>query len=86
MRCYICNRETDNFSKGPDGRYISICSSCKSIIRDTARKNYEDVERQDFIDAKLASMSSLEFIKFLDRRTKKCHSKKSSKPLETNTD
>ena len=80
MRCYICNRETDNFKKQPDGKYISICSHCSSIIRDTARKDYEDVMEQDFIDAKLASMSSMEFIKFLDRRSK-CHSKKSSKSL-----
>lgn len=84
MRCYICNRETDNFGRGPDGKFVSICSSCKSIIRDTARKNYEDIEQQDFIDARLASMSSMEFIKFLDRRNK-CHSKKSLKSLQKNT-
>lgn len=85
MRCYICNRETDNFSKGPDGKYVSICSECRSIIRDNARKNYEDVERQDFIDARLASMSSLEFIKFIERKSK-CHSKKSLKGSQNNTD
>ena len=78
MRCYICGAETNNFSKQPDGSWASICNHCKGIIKDTARKNYEDVERQDFIDAKLASMSSMEFIKFLDRRTK-CHSKKNLK-------
>lgn len=81
MKCYICGKETNNFSKQPDGRWISICNNCKGIIKDTARKNYEDIEEQDFIDAKLASMSSMEFIKFLDRRTK-CLSKKSSKSLE----
>ena len=51
MRCYICNRETENFSRGPDGKFVSICSSCKSIIRDNSRKNYEDIDKQDFIDS-----------------------------------
>lgn len=77
MRCYICNRETDDFHKDPDGKWRSICSNCKSIIKDAARKNYEDVDEDDFIDSKLASMSSLEFIKFVNRRSK-CHSKKNS--------
>lgn len=78
MKCYICGRETNNFSKRPDGKWESICSNCRNIIRDTARTNYEDIEKQDFIDARLASMSSMEFIKFLDRRIK-CHSKKNLK-------
>ena len=84
MRCCICDRETNDFHKEPNGKWVSICSNCRSIIRDTARKNYEDVERQDFIDARLASMSSLEFIRFLERKTK-CHSKKSSKSSVKNT-
>lgn len=75
MKCYICGRETNNFSKQPDGKWASICSICRNIIRDTARKNYEDVEEQDFIDARLCEMSSLEFIKFVERNSK-CHSKK----------
>lgn len=85
MRCCICDRETNDFHKEPNGKWVSICSNCKSIIKDTARKNYEDIDEQDFIDAKLASMSSLEFIKFVDRRAK-CHSKKNLKSLVTNTD
>lgn len=84
MRCYICNRETDNFQKQPDGKYVSICSHCSNIIRDTKRKNYEDIDEQDLVDSKLASMSSFEFIKFINRRTK-CHSKKSLKPLQKST-
>lgn len=85
MRCCICDRETNDFHKEPNGKWVSICNNCKSIIKDTARKNYEDIDEQDFIDAKLASMSSLEFIKFVDRRTR-CHSKKNLKSLVTNTD
>lgn len=85
MRCYICNKETDNFSKQSDGKWASICSECRSIIRDTSRKNYEDIEMQDFIDAKLNSMSSLDFLRFVDRRVK-CHSKKNLKHLQNVTE
>lgn len=84
MRCYICNRETDNFSRGPDGKFVSICSSCKSIIRDNTRKNYEDIDKQDFIDSKLCAMSSMDFLRFVERKSK-CHSKKSLKSLQKNT-
>lgn len=85
MRCYICNRETDNFSKQPDGKWLSICSNCKNIIRDTKRRNYEDIDERDFVDLQLASISFIDFIRFLDRRIK-CHSKKNSKTLQTKTD
>ena len=85
MRCYICNRETEDFHKDPNGKWVSICPKCRNIIRDTQRTNYEDVEMQDFVDARLASMSSFEFIKFINKRTK-CHSKKNLKSLEKSTD
>lgn len=71
MKCYICDCETNNFSKQPDGTWASICSKCRSVIKDTARKNYEDIEEQDFVDARLASMSSIDFIRFLDKNSKK---------------
>lgn len=84
MRCYICNRETDNFSRGPDGKFVSICSTCKSIIRDNSGKNYEDLDKQDFIDSKLCAMSSMDFLRFVERKTK-CPSKKSLKNSQKNT-
>ena len=84
MKCYICGTETNNFSKQPDGKWASVCSNCQKIIKDTARKNYEDVERQDFIDAKLCQMSSMDFIRFVERKSK-CHSKKNLKSLQKNS-
>lgn len=85
MRCDICGAETNNYDRQPDGSYAILCSNCKKIIKDTARKNYEDIERQDFVDAKLCQMSSMDFIRFVERKSK-CHSKKSLKSLPKATD
>lgn len=69
MRCYCCDKETDNLRRDPDGTFISICSTCSKIIRDCNRL-YEDID-EDELDLKLAKMSSYEFIKELDKQCKK---------------
>ena len=35
MRCQICNRETNNWSKNKQtGKYESICGSCRRAVAD----------------------------------------------------
>lgn len=50
MKCQICNKETDNWSRNPKtGEYESICNTCKRIIR-TTTYYYTDFE-EDVINA-----------------------------------
>lgn len=46
MRCQICNRETNNWQKDKDGHYVSICSRCRTIVRETANI-YQDFDEDD---------------------------------------
>lgn len=49
MRCQICNRETNNWSKNKKtGEYESICSSCRRSILD-CNSLYTDFD-EDLID------------------------------------
>lgn len=63
MRCYICNKETDNFRKDYDGRYVSICTECRRIIRDMVA-TYEDVE-DDVLEIE---QPSIDIIESIDRK------------------
>ena len=59
MHCYICDRETNNFRKDPDSKYVSICNVCRAAINDYNRR-YLDVDDEDI---KLLKMSNEDFIK-----------------------
>lgn len=49
MRCQICNRETNNWSKNKKtGEYESICSNCRRSILD-CNSLYTDFD-EDLID------------------------------------
>lgn len=63
MRCYICNKETNNFRKDPDGKYVSICPTCRGIINDYNRR-YLDADEDDI---KLLKMTGLDFIKSMEK-------------------
>lgn len=67
MHCYICDRETNNLRRDPDGKLVSICHTCLEAIRDCNRK-YEDINEEDL---KLSKMSGLELIKYIERKDKK---------------
>jgi len=60
MRCYICDRETTDFHKEPDGRWISLCPKCKK-----KPKLYHDVNEEE-CDMALLRMSPLDLIKEID--------------------
>lgn len=57
MRCYICNRETDNLRKDPDGKMVSICTVCNCAIND-CKYVYQDITDEDI---KILKMSSKDF-------------------------
>lgn len=59
MKCYICNRETSSFRRDPDGKYVSICSVCRSIINEH-KYVYEDITDEDI---KILKMTSKDFDK-----------------------
>lgn len=62
MKCQICNRDTDNWSKNPrTGKYESICNTCKNIIR-TTTYYYTDFE-EDVINLIDDEDSLLELLK-----------------------
>lgn len=46
MRCYICNKETDNIDIEPDGKLVSICLQCLKDVKE-CNKRYEDIEESD---------------------------------------
>ena len=66
MRCYICNRETDNLKRDPDGRLVSICSVCRKFIYDCNRL-YQDITDDD---VKLLKMTKKDFIKAMKEEKK----------------
>lgn len=68
MHCYICDRETNNFRRDPDGKYVSICSVCRKEIRD-CNKLYKDIDEEE-LDLKIASMSPIELIEYIDKDQK----------------
>lgn len=68
MRCYICNKETNNFEKDPDGKWVSICSQCRGQVYETKRI-YKDIDEDDI---KVLKMSARDFEKEIEydcRRT-----------------
>lgn len=67
MRCYICNRETDNLRRDPDGKLVSICSVCRKYIYDCNRL-YEDITDEDI---QLLKMTKKDFIKECKHVSKK---------------
>lgn len=61
MRCQICNRETDNYSLNKlTGKYESICSRCRVVIRDT-NSYYQSFNNCDSLD----EMPKEEFLDYL---------------------
>lgn len=62
MRCYICNRETDNLRRDPDGKMTPICTVCYRFIND-CKYTYQDITDEDI---KILKMSSKDF----DRQSK----------------
>lgn len=50
MRCQICNKETNNWTKNKHtGQYESICGECRRAILE-ASWFYEDVDEQELSD------------------------------------
>lgn len=68
MHCYICDRETTNFRKDPDGTFVCICSSCRKAIND-CNKIYKDIYEDD-VYVKASSMSDVELIEYIDKSIK----------------
>lgn len=64
MHCYICDRETNNLRRDPDGKLVSICSSCRAAIND-CNKLYKDIYEDD-VYVKASSMSDVELIEYID--------------------
>jgi NMD protein affecting ribosome stability and mRNA decay len=67
MRCYICNKETNNFEKDPDGKWISICSQCRGHVFETKRI-YRDIDEDDL---RVLKMSAKDFEKEMEDDIKK---------------
>lgn len=59
MRCYICNRETNNLKRDPDGNLTAICAVCYHAIND-CKYVYQDITEEDI---KILKMSSKDFDK-----------------------
>ena len=59
MRCYICNRETINLKRDPDGNLTAICAVCYRAIND-CKYVYQDITEEDI---KILKMSSKDFDK-----------------------
>lgn len=59
MRCYICNRETQNLKKDPDGKLVCICATCRKYIYDCNR-TYQDITDEDI---QLLKMSKKDFVR-----------------------
>ena len=66
MRCYICNRETNNLKRDPDGKLVSICSTCRKYIYDCNRL-YEDITDDD---VKILKMSKKDFLRAMKEEEK----------------
>lgn len=66
MRCYICNRETSNFKRDPDGKITCICSVCRKYIYDCNR-TYQDITDDD---VKILKMTKKDFIKAMKEDVK----------------
>ena len=50
MRCQICNRETNNWSKNKQtGKYESICNRCQNAVLDITAM-YKDID-ESVLDA-----------------------------------
>ena len=62
MRCYICNKETNNFEKDPDGKWISVCSQCRGFVFETKRI-YRDIDEEDL---RVLKMSAKDFEKEIE--------------------
>lgn len=63
MHCMICDCNTNDFRKLPDGSYESICSNCRNEIRNCNGWN-EDIDDDD---CNLAEMSGVELIRYIER-------------------
>lgn len=67
MRCQICNRETENWSKNSrTGKYESICNKCRSAIID-ANSYYTNFD-EDLIDDDMTESEFLEYLKEVDNK------------------
>lgn len=66
MRCYICNRETNNLRRDPDGKLVSICSTCRKYIYDCNRL-YQDITDDD---VKILKMTKKDFLKAMQEEKK----------------
>lgn len=64
MHCYICDKETNNLRKDPDGKLVSICASCRRAIND-CNKLYKDIHEDD-VYVKETQMSDIELIEYID--------------------
>ena len=72
MRCYICDRETTDFHREPDGRWISLCPKCKSN-----QQRYRDVNEEE-CDMKLLKMNPIDLIKEIDNECRATDSQTAS--------
>lgn len=62
MRCQICNRETNNWTKNKHtGEYESICGKCRRSVLDT-NSYYTDFD-EDLVDQ---DMSEEDFLTILE--------------------
>lgn len=70
MRCYICDRETNDWHQEPDGKWVSLCDKCRAK---SARYSYKNVNEEE-CDMALLRMKPEDLIKAIDNdcRTTDC--------------
>lgn len=71
MRCQICNRETDNWQRDKDGHYISICSRCRTLIRE-ATNIYQDFDEDDIKLLRAADKDLQKYAEGVSRHVSTC--------------
>lgn len=72
MRCYICNKETTDFHKEPDGRWISLCPQCRKH-----QQIYHNVNDEE-CDMALLRMNPIDLIRRIDNECRTTNSKTAS--------